>query len=427
MVINEEKVNIELGTTKLENLFVTKYMKDLSSREIKIYLYLLLLSQNKDFHDTDIKNFFELDEESLNIILKGLEDKGLLSINEGSMSLKSLRNKLVSAEETVVMEGNTNLNEREKLLKDQGTIKEAQADDKPLSNVQIKEILDEVEAILGRTLPPSDAKEIISWSGDKYPRELIVGCYRYCESKLKTNISYIKKVMDNWYEEGIRNKEDIEEYIKNTEERGKQYKRIFKEIGRSRAATMAEKKLMNKWLDEDGFSLEKILECCNKSGFKESIDLRYIDKVLENWKKKAEDRGIDINGKEPVSLDVLNKYYEYLQQQAVKEAEARRREVYEKIPELEKVDTSLKELNGTVFVAISQGKQDQVLKLRKEIQNLNTKRAVLLTDNNFNIDYTDVMYKCKNCKDTGLDDNGRRCSCTKDRMGEADIWQRTAL
>lgn len=437
MKCNEEKLNIEFETMELENIFITRYMNVLTPLELKFYLYLKLITNSqktlnlRDLWDNwgkeKIGKALGLTDKEMEASLKSLEKKTLIEIHQDEVSITCLRNREFLVNKACNTSSLINSLSTEEITDRPQHESDTEENPKTLNDYEKKRILDKIEDLLGKPLPLSDVREIISWIEGKYTEDLILGCYEYCIDKMKTNISYIKKVLDSWFDQGIRTAEDVENYLKNSEERYSEYKKIFREIGRLRPATMAEKKLMDSWLDEEGFTIEKILECCNKSGFKESIDLRYIDKVLKNWKKKAEEEGFDYNGKEPVSFDILNQYYAHLQEQAKKDAENRRKEVYDKIPELITVDVRLKELNSDALVALSQGKKDEVMKIKKEVQNLNTKRAVLLTDNNFNIDYTDIKYKCEKCMDTGLDDGGRRCSCTKDRMGEADIWRRTAL
>lgn len=59
------------------------------------------------------------------------------------------------------------------------------------------------------------------------------------------------------------------------------------------------------------------------------------------------------------------------------------------------------------------------------MKELESERAVLLTENNFPIDYTDIKYSCDICKDTGVTEDGRRCSCTAKRTEEAELWQKS--
>ena len=71
--------------------------------------------------------------------------------------------------------------------------------------------------------------------------------------------------------------------------------------------------------------------------------------------------------------------------------------------------------------------RQEIDSVKKEIRNLEKDRAILLTENNYALDYTDIKYLCSKCSDTGIDENGQRCSCVKDRMGEAELWQNGKL
>lgn len=49
--------------------------------------------------------------------------------------------------------------------------------------------------------------------------------------------------------------------------------------------------------------------------------------------------------------------------------------------------------------------------MKEKIDKLNEEKAFLMTENNFKIDYMDIMYNCPICRDTGIQDTGERCVC----------------
>ena len=63
-------------------------------------------------------------------------------------------------------------------------------------------------------------------------------------------------------------------------------------------------------------------------------------------------------------------------------------------------------------------------RLNEEMEKLNVDRAVILTENDYDMDYTDVKYNCSKCNDTGITDMGERCTCIETRMAEAEKWLR---
>ena len=62
--------------------------------------------------------------------------------------------------------------------------------------------------------------------------------------------------------------------------------------------------------------------------------------------------------------------------------------------------------------------------LRRKADQLGEEKAFILTENNLRKDYLEVEYRCPDCKDTGTNDMGERCSCFKERLNEVDEWQK---
>ena len=77
-------------------------------------------------------------------------------------------------------------------------------------------------------------------------------------------------------------------------------------------ATDGEKKIIDKWFDEMGFSLERILDACQKTVGIQNPNVNYVNKILENWQKEAASFGRDVNRKTTVSQTDLNSYYDFL-------------------------------------------------------------------------------------------------------------------
>ena len=135
-----------------------------------------------------------------------------------------------------------------------------------------------------------------------------------------------------------------------------------------------------------------------------------------------------MNQRVTVTQTTLNKYYEYLRNQAEIRAEGRRQEVYNKLPEIRQIDINLQQLSSKISRGLLGGSTKQEIdSIKTEIRDLEMNRAILLTENNYALDYTDIKYLCAKCGDTGIDENGQRCSCVKERMGEAELWQNGKL
>ena len=89
------------------------------------------------------------------------------------------------------------------------------------------------------------------------------------------------------------------------------------------------------------------------------------------------------------------------------------------------IDAMHRELGSKLTKGMLTGmKAPQKAQLKQEMRALEEERAVLLTEHNYPMDYTDIKYACEKCSDTGFDENGMRCSCVRQRTGEAEVWQK---
>ncbi len=99
---------------------------------------------------------------------------------------------------------------------------------------------------------------------------------------------------------------------------------------------------------------------------------------------------------------------------AAREAEERKKKLYEAFPELEEADRQIMLLSiklSKLFISAPDNLEEQVLQLRKDIENLKRKRSKTYEDNNIPKDYIDIRYECEKCSDTGYTADGKRCSC----------------
>lgn len=87
-------------------------------------------------------------------------------------------------------------------------------------------------------------------------------------------------------------------------------------------------------------------------------------------------------------------------------------EVYDLIPEYKAIDDSISELALSLGRKRILGDKDALKNLDEQIAEKRERKAALLKEYNFPIDYLDPIYKCKECKDTGYV-GGKQCTCLK--------------
>ncbi|MDD5927793.1 MAG: DnaD domain protein [Firmicutes bacterium] len=416
MNFNRGKIrDFYLLTTDVENMFINEYLPGAPGEYVKVYLYGLLYAQpGMEMTCSAMAAQLGLSEKTLYDawayweqmgVIKKLPRRGDAGILNFDVEFINLREKMygnVSAEKNSVTEWIS-----------------------PFQNAELKQLFDDVETIMGRTLSVGENEEIVSWINQQgATTELVKGAFEYCCERGKANVKYVGKVVFQWHSQGLTKTDEIKEYIKSLDERQSIYKRILNSLGLNRNATEAERKMINYWIDDLKFNTERILAACDKTISMASPSLRYVNKVLENWAQEADEQGRDVNQKVTVTQAVLNRYYEHLRTEAKKEAEEKRGEVYKKVPRIAELDDELKALGSKLSRGVLTGMSRQHMnETRRMMRLLEEERAVLLTENNFTVDYTDIKYSCKKCGDTGIDENGSRCVCVKERIGEAEIWQ----
>ena len=122
------------------------------------------------------------------------------------------------------------------------------------------------------------------------------------------------------------------------------------------------------------------------------------------------------------NMRLLREEYEKKAMLAEEEAERRRAEVEDAIPEVRGLDASLAGLGPEVF-RIAMGGGDipaAVEDLRRKTEAMREKRAALLLKNGFPADYDDPKYECPLCRDTGFV-KGEMCACMRRRMVEIGL------
>ncbi|NYB74636.1 ATP-binding protein [Sedimentibacter hydroxybenzoicus DSM 7310] len=99
---------------------------------------------------------------------------------------------------------------------------------------------------------------------------------------------------------------------------------------------------------------------------------------------------------------------------AARNADIKKEKLYESIPELKDADDAIKLLSirlSKLFLSRPDNLNEEVLKLKEEIDGLKKYKADIYTKYNLHEDYLDIEYECKKCNDTGYYDDGKKCSC----------------
>ena len=110
--------------------------------------------------------------------------------------------------------------------------------------------------------------------------------------------------------------------------------------------------------------------------------------------------------------------YETKYKRAHEDADRRRAQLHEAVPGVREIDAQLGRVGLEIMSAIVKGgaaTAKQIGEIREKNEQLQAKRAELLSKYGYPEDYSDVRYECSVCSDSGFVD-GKMCACMKKEL-----------
>ena len=142
------------------------------------------------------------------------------------------------------------------------------------------------EQYLGKTLSPTDIEAITYFYDTLHmSADLIEYLIEYCVENGHKSMHYIQKVAISWSERQIQT---VEEAKSSTLTYNKNCYSVMNAFGiKGRAPAAMELAYIRKWNEEYGFSLDIILEACNRTvNTIHQPNFEYADSILKNWLSK---------------------------------------------------------------------------------------------------------------------------------------------
>lgn len=247
--------------TEIDNIFLNDYLPFAEPQFVVVYIYGLYLCNSNSF-DNSLENFaktLNMSEEDVIGAFEFWEEQGLVRVlktNPIEVSFIPLKN---------VLTANKLYNP------DKYATFNSQANDifmgkRSISKHEYEEYYDFLERY-------------------HVEQEALIMIMRYCVESKKSAVGYhyILTVASNWANEGITSVPQVEEKISNLENKSPEVVEIFTACGIKRNPYIEEKALINKWLNDYGFSLDVILYACKKAKKKSRCSLETIDEILTRY------------------------------------------------------------------------------------------------------------------------------------------------
>lgn len=260
--------------TVLENEFIDRYMPKANGEYVKVYLMLLRhLDESASLPaPSRLADLLECTEKDILRAFKYWEGQGLLEYKEEAPD-RSLQAEVSPSEASLTVAPVS------------GTDKSVNTR-KHGNRKEFKELLFVAEQYLGKTLSATDINAITYFYETlQMSADLIEYLVEYCVENGHKSIHYIQKVALSWHSQDIRTAEQAKT---NSVLYNKNCYSILNAYGiKGRAPAASEIAYIRKWHDEYAFSLEIILEACDRTmNMIHQPNFEYTDSILKNWYKK---------------------------------------------------------------------------------------------------------------------------------------------
>lgn len=152
-------------------------------------------------------------------------------------------------------------------------------------NMDVQEILFVTERYIGRPLSSTESNSVLYWYDYmRMSADLIEYLVEYCVENGHKSIHYMNKVAERWVNDGIRTVDDAKGSDSIFD---KAYRAVTTNFGISgRNLTPPERKYLDTWTKQYGFSEDLIAEACKRTILKTGRgSFQYADSILSSWKK----------------------------------------------------------------------------------------------------------------------------------------------
>ena len=422
MAFNRKQTQeLYLSNTAVENIFIHEYMVAAPDTYVKIYLLSLMYAELGEALDhADIAKQLSLAEEDVLKAWTYWEQLGVVG-----KKYRDAKDKLRYDIEFV--------NLKEQLYGNKNKRNKKTGSDRahPLSDQELKSMYRSIELTIGRLLVGKEPAEIVSWITDYGAApEVIAYAYSYCaKNRKKDGHKYVGAVVKEWVEKGLTDVSLIDEHLREADQRHFLHKRVLKSLGFTRNATEQEQKLMDEWFGEMGFSIDKVLEACDKTSGIANPNINYVNRILRNWHEgKDPPAGAGANGsaKKTVSAAAVQMHYDRIRKQVEQEAGERKAQAYRQIPAMKEIDDALRALGmeiSRLMISTGSDKKKRIAQRKERVEQLSEQKKQLLAEQGWEADFMETKYNCAFCGDSGTEDTGERCRCFPAMQKEAELWQ----
>lgn len=261
------------NTTVLENEFIDQYMIKANGEYVKVYL-LILRHMNESCKILSVSRMADILECTEKDVLRALnywKKQGLLDYCEETKNVSPAEVPAATADSA------------SQTTENQASAPKIQQYRNRQERKEFKELLFVAEQYLGKTLSSVDIDTITYFYDTLHmSTELIEYLIEYCVENGHKSMHYIQKVALSWNEQKITT---VSAAKSSTVLYNKNCYSVLNAYGiKGRAPAASEIAYIKKWNDEYGFTLDIILEACNRTmNTIHQPNFEYTDTILKKW------------------------------------------------------------------------------------------------------------------------------------------------
>ena len=266
------------NSTIVENDFIDHHMSKANGEYVKVYLLLLrhLNAPSPSLTISNFADFLDCTEKDIIRALNHWSNEGLLKIDyDETGTICGIAMGKGSPVETPVVEISVPEPEPAK--------KSVPAAPAPIDQEALKQLYFVAEQYMGKPLSVSEIQKInYFYDTLHFSTDLIEYLIEYCVENGHKSMHYIESVALAWSDAKITN---VTEAKNNSSLYHKNCFSVLKAFGiKGRNPAPIEVSYIKKWIDEYGFTLDIVLEACNRTiANTAKPDFKYADSILHNW------------------------------------------------------------------------------------------------------------------------------------------------
>lgn len=266
-----QKSNIELSDTSISDQFILNYMISLEGIDVKLYLYLNVLSKkDMDIEKSELAKKMQITDQELNFSLERLQTEGLITKTSHGFNIVDLKEVAVNKSYIPKMETKT-------------------------TRAQTEQERKRIAAATAINESFFQGMMTLMWYTDietmfksyMFSEEVMISLFHYCQERKALNRKYVHAVAESWYKGNVKTFEQLEEYLENYDNIQSIKQKIAKVLRITRNFTKYEEQYIDTWIKDFKYDFSMIEEALKRTVCQSNPSISYVNGILTNWYKKG--------------------------------------------------------------------------------------------------------------------------------------------